>query len=464
MKRSLAILLLAMGFGCGAQRPPLPPPWYPLTAHQPLPPAPPPSTVPLVLTLPHAESFTLPCGIEVQVVTRPHALVGEVALLGAGGGLGDGGRVEDDVLLVDLLEATFDASVRIDERGLRLHRSELGAHTLTRATNILRALRTTRFSRADVTRAASARTEIRAELRAPGVRSIRSEIVRRLYGPASPHTTWHNPLRRLEVVQTTRLNARFAHLVMPAHLTLVIVSPYDAAFVRDALVTATASWGEAEHAPPRPLLAPTLPPAHPQAIGYSVASEMGSITVLEGGPAAFAEDHAAYRIAVRILGGMYSSRPNSIFREERRESYGAWARITPHAGYAVLHFQMSVRQDQLNDALHVVTSELARLGHVEALTDEEVARAQRMELASELHRFDDAENIAKAILTARAEGQTLDAYRQRFESMQRVSRADVALAGLTWIRPSDAPIAVLGGGLWIATHDLSAPGGYERAQ
>jgi hypothetical protein len=48
--------------------------------------------------------------------------------------------------------------------------------------------------------------------------------------------------------------------------------------------------------------------------------------------------------------------------------------------------------------------------------------------------------------------------------MQRVSRADVALAGLTWIRPSDAPIAVLGGGLWIATHDLSAPGGYERAQ
>jgi predicted Zn-dependent peptidase len=104
------------------------------------------------------------------------------------------------------------------------------------------------------------------------------------------------------------------------------------------------------------------------------------------------------------------------------------------------------------------------LGHVEALTDEEVARAQRIELASELHRFDDAENIAKAILTARAEGQTLDAYRQRFESMQRVSRADVALAGLTWIRPSDAPIAVLGGGLWIATHDLSAPGGYERAQ
>lgn len=457
------VLGVALSLGCGARRQPLPTPTQPLVAHRPIPPEPAQSVAPLTLTLPATEAFTLPCGIEVQVVTRAHALVGEVAVLGAGGGLGDGGRVEDDVVLVDLLQEAFDASVHIDERGLRLHRSELAAHTLTRATNILRALRTTRFSGEEVTRAASARTEVRAELRGPGRLSIRYDLIRRLYGSNSPQAIWENPRRRLEVVQTTRLNARFAHLVVPAHLTLVIVGPYDAALVRDTLMRVTSAWGEAQHAAPRSLAVPTFPPAHPQAVGYGVTCEMGTITLLDAGPGAFAEGHGAYRVAVRILGGMYSSRPNNIFREERRESYGAWARVSTRGGYSTLRFQMSVRQDHLNDALRLLTDELARLGRVEVLTDEEVLRARRIELGDELRRFDDAESIAKAILAVRAEGLTLDAYRRRFEAIERVTRADVAFAALNWIRPTSAPIAVMGGGTWMATHQLSAPGGFELA-
>ena len=473
MKRALLFLEAMMSLGCGAHRPPLPPPLHPLATHQPLPPEPQPSTAPLTLTLPETESFTLPSGVEVQVVTRPQALVGHVALLAAGGWLGDGGRVEDDVVLNDLLHTTLNMSSRIDERGLRLHRSEVATNALPRAIQLLEALRTLRFTRAQVTHAAGARTEERALYRRAWIHSVHFDLIRRLYGPDSPHAVWNNPMRRLEVVQHARLNARLQQIVAPRHLTLVIVSSYDAEFVRAALLAATASWPAGEHGRRRRLTAPAFhrevnqqhsAPAHPQAIGYSSSSEMGHITLMEGGPSAFAADHAAYRVAVRVLGGMYSSRPNAVFREERRESYGAQSRIRAHAGYSLMSFYMSVRPDQLGDALRILTGELSRVGHVESLSEDEVERARRIELATEASRFDNAESIAKSILTARAEGQTLDAYVQRFAAMQRVSRADVALAGLAWMRPTDAPIAVVANGYWIATHDLSVPGGYERAR
>jgi len=422
------------------------------------------STEPLTLTLPRAESFTLPCGIEVHVVTRPDALVGGVAVLGAGGSLGDGSLVEDDVVLVDLLERALDATIEIDGRGIFVHRSELAMSTITRAVRMVRALHDAQFNEREVTRVVRARTEERVVLRQPHIRASYFEHLSRLYGPDDARVIWNNPRRRLEVVETSRVNARLTRIMSPPHLTLVVVGAYETSFVQAALLSATTSWGTADHAVPRRARAPIFPPAHPQAIGYGSTGQMGRIALLEGGPASFAPDHAAYRVAVRLLGGMYSSRPNAVFREERRESYGARAAIDEEGGYSTLWFSMSVRNDQLDDALSALTSELSRLGHVESLNDSEVDRARTIELASEMHRFDSAEGIARAILHARAEGQTWSAYAARFEAIQRVTRDDVAIAALTWIRPTDAPIIVIGEGTWISTHSLSAPGGYELAR
>lgn len=258
MRRAILFLMAVISLGCGAHRQPLPPPLHPLSTHQPLPPAPQPSTAPLTLTLPQTESFTLPSGVEVQVVTRRDALVGHVALLAAGGWLGDGARVEDDVVLDDLLQTTLNMSSRIDERGLRLHRSEVATNALPRAIQLLEALRTLRFTREQVTRAAGARTEERALYRRAWVHSTYFDLIRRLYGPESPHAVWNNPMRRLEVVQHARLNARLQQIVAPRHMTLVIVSTYDADFVRTALLEATASWPAGEHGRRRRLTAPYI--------------------------------------------------------------------------------------------------------------------------------------------------------------------------------------------------------------
>lgn len=456
------VLLVASLVACGSARAPLPPPIFPLSVASPLPPSPPPTPPPAALELPRIASFVLPCGVEVHVVVRTESTMGEVALLAGGGALGDTRLVEDDVVLVDLLEHELESSASIDERGLFVHTPEVGVSTVSHAAALLQFMREHNFERRDVTRAVRAETEERVVHRGRLRHSIEFDLQRRFYGP-SAHTTWNNPARNLDRVSAETVNARLRQLASPASLTLVVVGPYNPALVESALVAATTSWPEAAHATPRTLTVPTFPPAHPQALGYGVVGEMGHIQMMEAGPGSFTTDHAAYRVAVRILGGMYSSRPNAILREERRESYGAYASIREEAGYATMRFYVSVRVDQLNAALGILTSELARLGREESLSEDEVERARALELSAERHRFDDPSAAAEAILVARAEGTTIDAYSARFERLRRVRRSDVARVAHAWIRPTSAPIAVMGGGTWMATHQLSAPGGYELA-
>lgn len=457
----IALICLCV-IGCGG-RTPLPPPSEPLSRHRALPPAPPATSPPRALALPQVTSFNLPSGVEVHVVVRNEMQMGEVALLATGGALGDSRRVEDDVVLVELLQRELVSYTSIDERGLFIHTPEASSATISHAIALLRFAHERTFQARDVLRVVRARTEERITRRSRFANNVESDLMRRFYG-VSARTTWSNPMRRLEVVTTEAVNARLRQLVRPSHLTLVLVGMYDPAHVQAALTLATADWPAAAHAPPRPLTAPTFPPAIPQAIGYGAPLEMGHISMMEAGPGSFTADHAAYRIAVRLLGGMYSSRPNAILREERRESYGAHSAVSEEAGYATFRFHVSVRQDQLGAALSLLTEELSRLGREEALSDDEVERARRLELAAEMHRFDGASAIARAILNARAEGRTLEAYAERFDALLGVRRLDVARVARTWIRPRRAPIVVMGEDSWIATHDLSAPGGYERSR
>jgi predicted Zn-dependent peptidase len=160
---------------------------------------------------------------------------------------------------------------------------------------------------------------------------------------------------------------------------------------------------------------------------------------------------------------MYSSRPNQVFREERRETYGAHAVVLDRGTHTVVRFATTVETPQLGDVLDLLFDELARLGDAEALTDEEVERARRLEIATEIARWDDSATLVRRILDARVRGERPSPSRA-IEALAAVDRAAVAETARHWLAPHRLAIVAVGQSTWMFTHPLSAPGGYAAAE
>jgi predicted Zn-dependent peptidase len=182
------------------------------------------------------------------------------------------------------------------------------------------------------------------------------------------------------------------------------------------------------------------------------------------GPAAFQEEHPAFRIAVRILGGMYASRANRVFREERGESYGATASVSERAGHAVLDFAIDVRTPQLEDALALFLRELARLGDPAQIDEDELATARALEVSRERARLEDPTLLAQVLLHALVEADDPDALLRRIEALERVDRDEVAAVARRWLAPHVVAISVEGERSWMLGRRFSAPGGTERVR
>lgn len=130
------------------------------------------------------------------------------------------------------------------------------------------------------------------------------------------------------VEATTLEEARAAHarLFQPASTTFVSVGPLPLDAVAAGLEAAFAGWRDTEPGFPR---VKRRPLTFPEGMRVLVAPEPGAsqsmIEVLRPAPG-LAEDHRPESIAVmRLLGGDFSSRLNTVIREEKGYSYGVSA-------------------------------------------------------------------------------------------------------------------------------------------
>ena len=439
---SLVVLLLATCLSACAGRLTLTP-RTPLTRHAELPPAPPLRDPQVTFVLPEVETFVLPCGMEVNVVTRPSALVGYVGILANGGGFGEV-RVEEDIVLRDALATVSESEVRIDESGLYVGQGGPASTTLPRTLALLSALREPTLDVSDVAREVNRLAEFRSHFRTRNAMNAELALRFRLYGETSPHSSAVDHRRSHEGVNLVPLLTRLERLSLPSHLTIVVVGPATSTEVRDALTAATASWPGASHAEPRALIAWTYPEYRPRSHSYPTTNEVSSIFLMERGPGAFADDHGAYRIAVRIFGGLEHSLARSTSLDASCDRCGLHAAIVEEgAGQSLFSLGIAVAQEDLERTLTILPDELERLGHAEVVTREEFTSARNVELTLEAHRFDTSEGIAQALLRARGEGQGIDAYARRFEAIRTATADQTAQAVRTWWRPATAPITVI---------------------
>jgi hypothetical protein len=441
---------------CVTPRIALPPPLLPLTAHLALPERPTssldsPSAGALVV-----EDFMLPCGIAVHVVERPDALLGHLALLAGGGYLGDGGSLDADAAMTYALEHHFDAEVTFDTRGVSLAAETSAPALISRATALVRLAAGDAMSRTLLSRAGEATS-------ASWTNRLEHDLTVRVYGGRSAQAAYTDPAVGQRAAPVARLRARIAQVFVPTRMRLVVVGDIDRVDLERALIDATRDIAETPHAEPRTLEPTVWEPPRPQIRGYGGDTSLGEIAALGAGPAVDAAEHAAFRVAVRILGGMYSSRPNQVFREERRETYGAHAVVLDRGTHTVVRFATTVETPQLGDVLDLLLDELARLGDAEALTDEEVERARRLEIATEIERWDDSATLVRRILDARVRGERPSPSRA-IEALAAVDRAAVAETARHWLAPHRLAIVAVGQSTWMLTHPLSAPGGYAAAE
>ncbi len=453
---SLAALGMCSFVACATPRVALPPPREPLASHLALPDRPTPTEPELVAAPLAIEDFVLPCGIHVHVVERPDALLGHLALFAGGGYLGDGGSVATDVAMRYALDRHLDASVSLDARGLSLSVETNPSTTLTRAVELVRVASGRAISESLLQRAGESSGAASAS-------RLEHDLVARVYGGRSAEAVYANPNVGRHVVLSTRVRERIAQVFEPSRMRLVVVGDVDRDELERVLMEATRDIAATAHAAPRTLEARVWEPPRPQVRGYGSDGTLGEITAMAAGPAVDAPDHAAFRIAVRILGGMYSSRPNQVFREERRETYGAHATVLDRGTHSVVRFGTTVETPQLGAVLDLLFEELDRLGDAAALTDDEIDRARRLEIARELWRWDDGASLADAVLDANVRGERPSPSRA-IDALRAVDRAAIAEASRHWLAPHRLALVATGQSLWMFTHPLSAPGGYAAAE
>ncbi len=447
--------------GCGA-RSPLPPPRLPLSAHLALPersPAGPPTAQAPTLVV---HDVTLPCGIEVHLVPRPDALVGHIAMFGGGGFLGDGGPTVDDVVLTAALDDHLDGSAQIDERGVVILSEVAGPVTLAQVASFVDLATGARLPAEVLERASVATTDARRTSMIRRGPDLQYQLAARVYGGRSARAAYANPYLARHAPPSGRLQARLRRLLDPARVRIVVVGPVAPEAMTAHLLELTSGVPAAPHGSPRVLTATRWEPPRPQLLGYGTSAGVGEVLAMGPGPSASAPEHAAFRVAVRLLGGMYSSRPNMVFREERRESYGAHAQIADRGTHSIVQFAITSRTPEIDDVLALLFAELGRLGDPGQLDESEVARARHLEIVSEVARWEDGSSLARAILDERIRGRA-PSPEASVRALGLVDRDAVARAARRWLTPRALAVAAIGEGTWIYTHELSAPGGYERA-
>ena len=469
---------LALLAACGSSRAPLPLPASALSPVPPLPSPPPREARVPELTLPPIHAFTLDNGVSVQIAERHGAPVVYAALVGrAPHTAGSGAPVALDALLEHALGAELPSgiddlddggylSTRVNERGVMLVSRSVSDSLPGVLRRFARVAEGRVFEDGEVDRAKHAlmvharyRQRLRRRRRYP---ESGEELLTRLYGEDDPRVVRARVRpTTLARLQTSDVLRRLAQLLPPSKTALIIVGDVDPArteaLVRERLGPATLRVAPTPATRSAP---PVFPEPTPRLMIFPTGDEpIASTRLIERGPPRHHDDHAAFRLYVRLAGGMFSSRLNLRLREQRGDTYGVMSRVIDRADHSLFEISVVVPVQAVGDAAASIVGELSRLCDASQITSEEMSLARTVELARLSASLDTAAGLGSALVGAHLAGEPPESILQTYRRVEHVTPADVAEVGRRWVRPEHAPMVVVGDWRWLISHPVRVPGG-----
>ncbi len=424
---SLCVLLAACG--AGVSRRVLPSPHAAMLLPEPVASAP-------TLELPSVHRAVLPSGLVVHVVSRPDALMGHVALRASPGALLSQGQIGRDRVIARLLEDVGHARVSVDRGGLRIGRDVSLATVVVEAARLVTMADDPALSESAVFRASALVSEAQQHPQAIDV--LRTT---RLYGENTLEGELSSRQLRIPQPSLLEVRARLAELLAPPRTSLVIVGREPAETVIAALTEALAGLPEAE-----PLAAAVPPPStlrpRPQLHALGAELPVALVRVSVVGPGEHEADAAGFALAIRALAGTHVSHLWTMLRAEG-DSYVVQTRVEPQVGHVLATIQLSVRPADVDEAVTLVLSEVARLAHPRQISERVLATARQLELTAELARVERASELAASILDAELAGVGLEAHASRFAALSSASAGDVAAAFSRYLPPEALCIEVV---------------------
>ncbi|HEY8430857.1 MAG TPA: pitrilysin family protein [Sandaracinaceae bacterium] len=460
-----ALLVLA---GCAA-RAPIPPPRFPLAATPKDALAPPPSE-----PWPEAEpalavsTHRLENGLTLYVAPRAVHGLTSVAFLSRATAIYDerappavthalarlllrATRVGDRVV-DDFLEAEgFRPSVTLTDDGLYVA-AVVDAAELPRYLAALRtALTSPALRESDLERVRSDDGErLDARMSSPyGLLDDRLTSMLYASGEARAYSlgAWLEDLRTLT---REAIAARHAQLIDASECALVIAGDVDEPEVSALAARLFGALADADGGPSIP--APRYRRAGVRAVGIVRPLMRSYVRLVEAAPPIGHPDHAAFLVLEQLLGGMFTARLNLALRERNAASYGLHARYGASRAAGVLEIETAVDPAHVAGVLRAIASELSRMrGEGGAIEPRELAIAKTRARELSMARADGALGLATVLAEEVLAGREPGALLETARAIERLERADVEAAARRWLRPAQAPIAVIG-----AQHVLQA--------
>lgn len=376
--------------------PPAPDPASPAAPPDPRRLTPPPVAPPPPLHLPEVQAWSLDNGLRVLLVERRDLPVVSAQLLLPGGAsahdparaglaaltadmLDEGTESRSALEIageVELLGARLGSSAGYDASGVRL---TLLRPTLARGLDLVAdVIRNPTFPAEELERV---RAERRARVlqRADDPASVADDVfVRTVYGTAHPYgATLLGTDASLAELGREEVHAFHAHRYRPGGSTLLVVGDVGRSELEDLLEGSLARW--AGTADPVPAVPPAAPDARPGASRIVLVDRPGApqSEIRVGRAALTRRDPRYHRAAVAntILGGSFTSRLNTLLREEKGYTYGAWSWFDLRRGAGPFAAQTAVDTPVTADAVGDILAEMDRLA-VSPVPEEELGRAR----------------------------------------------------------------------------------------
>jgi predicted Zn-dependent peptidase len=230
--------------------------------------------------------------------------------------------------------------------------------------------------------------------------------------------------------------------LVPARATVVVAGDFATTDPLPGLETAFGGWQGADPAVDRP-----EPPAVSRQPAVIMVDwpDAPQATLRIAGPGISRSDDrwAPMFVANFAVGGTFSSRINTVLREEKGVTYGASSSLDTARGAGLVTVSSAVRTDATAESLADVVSILREV--VEGgLTDDEVATGVRAASESAPLGFERAEAVAGRVELLLAQGLPLDHVDANLERIRAVTRPDAEAAYRTVVDPDALTIVVVG--------------------
>lgn len=231
----------------------------------------------------------------------------------------------------------------------------------------------------------------------------------------------------------------YLRLIRPGGATFVVVGDVDSGEIAKRLLAPLEDWSG--NLPP-PL---EIPPPRGTPGLYVVSDPEASqtaIRVIGRGPKAGHVDRLAASAAALVIGGSFTSRLNSLLREQKGYTYGAWAQFNFERDFGVFSGASNVRGDAtvpaLQDMLGVFST--AAVG----FDEQDVKKAHSQSFTDEVGEAATRSNLADVFAERAGDGLRPDGWAKELELTMSATAADMQAMGERFMSPGSLTVVLAG--------------------